>query len=264
MVASSSLIEQERNDSDAKHLSNRLILVWCSCEIPDDINMPAACYRYFSDDSVHDSTVLSENSRQMSIGLRAIIIPALVWEVLYPLQPLNEESGSVQKGQKKESFFSWKLSPREKQLFSACESQPPSVPSKYSPVRHRSSIEQQATATPATTADEEADLFVGNAPEFSREIFSSFVSSREHRRRRSRLTCCRITRIDPRQVSVRELLKFLALSRPSRIIIQPPRSNSEIAWVTEEHDGEIEAVENTLIKLVTLQQNSYLLSPPRD
>lgn len=64
--------------------------------------MPAACYRYFSDDRVHDSTVLSENSRQMSVGLRAIIIPRVgMREVLYPFQSLNEEDGSVQEGLKK-------------------------------------------------------------------------------------------------------------------------------------------------------------------
>lgn len=130
--------------------------------------------------------VLSENRRQMSecrhyprIGMR---------DTISTPGPLNEESGFVQRGPKKGDFFFFprKLSPQEKQLSRACESRPPSdLPSKYSPVQHRSEYR-------AATADEQADLFVGNA---SRVFPGSFPSSpsREHRRRRSRLTCCRIT-----------------------------------------------------------------------
>lgn len=67
MVTSSGLIVRERNDSDAKHLSDRLILVWCSCEIPGDINMPAACYRYSSDECTTQWFYLKIASRCLSI-----------------------------------------------------------------------------------------------------------------------------------------------------------------------------------------------------
>lgn len=110
-------------------------------------------------------------------------------EVLYPFQSLNEEDGSVQEGLKKGSpLFSWKLFLRKTALFSLHKIL--HVPSKYSSVQHRSSIEQQMTL--AAAADEETNLFVGNALEFSWKVFPP--SSQEHQWRRSRLTCCRITR----------------------------------------------------------------------
>lgn len=218
MVASSGLIARERNDSDAKHLSDRLILVWCSCEIPGDINMPAACYRYSSDDRVHDSTVLSENSKQMSIGLRAIIIPPGVREILYPLWPLNEEGGSVQEGPKRESFFFAKVIPARKTALSSLRVSSSKRPSKIQ-ARHRSSIEQQTTATPAATADEEADLFVGNESRVFPESFPSFVPGTSTKAESTYVLSN--NRIDPCRVSARELLKLLALFRPSRVIIQP-------------------------------------------
>lgn len=186
MVASSSSIARERNDSDAKYLSDSSGLVWCSYEIPGDINMPAAYYRYFSDDRVRDSTVLSENSRQISVGLRAIIIPVLAWERYYiHSSSWMKRAAPFRKGWKKESyFFSRKLSPREKQLFPACESRPPNVPAKY-----RLDIDRVSSSKRQRFRPTKRPICLSETLEFSREVFPP--SSRVHRRRRSRLTCCR-------------------------------------------------------------------------
>lgn len=146
-------------------MPNIYLIGWYLFDAPtrfsDDINMPAASYRYFSDDRVRDSTVLSENSRQISVW-EPSLSPS--WRERGTIStPAVEWRGRLGSGRaKKESFFfSQKLSPREKQLFPACQPRSP----KYSPARRRSSIEQQTIATPAT--EEEADLFVGNALEFS-------------------------------------------------------------------------------------------------
>jgi len=129
----------------------------------------------------------------MSVGLRAIIIPRVgVRVVSTPVVEWRGRLRSERVLKKGPSFFSRKLSPREKQLFPACESQSPNVPPKYIPVRLRSSIEQQVTGDSGSSGwrrgrfvcRKRSRVFPGSFP---------LLRSGNVRRRRSRLTCCRIT-----------------------------------------------------------------------
>lgn len=101
-----------------------------------------------------------------------------------------KRAAPFRKDQKENLFFSRKLSPREKQLFPACESRAPSVPPKYrldidrvSSSKRQQLRLQRPTKRPICLSE--------TNPEFSQKVFPPL--SREHRRRRSRLTCCRIT-----------------------------------------------------------------------
>lgn len=83
------------------------------------------------------------------------------------------------------------------------------------------SIEYRATndSNSVATADEEADLFVGNESRVFPESFPFFVPGTSTKAESTYVLSN--NRIDPCRVSARELLKLLALFRPSRVIIQP-------------------------------------------
>lgn len=133
-----------------------------------------------------------------------------------------KRAAPFRKGRKKRAllfFFSRKLSPQEKQLFPARKSRFPSVLSKYGPVQHRSSIEQQATATPARQRTERPICLSETRSGVFPESFPSFFPGTPTKAESTYVLSNNW--IDPHRVSARELLKFLALSRPSRVIIQP-------------------------------------------
>lgn len=165
----------------------------------------------------------------------------------------REREAPFAKIQKEKSspFFPAKVIPAGKTALSTRGVSTYSVhPSGYRSARYRSSIEQRTTATP------DSRFVCRKRSEFSRELFPP--SSREHRHRRSRLTCCRITGSTLAACPFASYLSSSPSISPfSDHYSVPGRPTNEIAWVTEEHDGEIEALENTLIKLVTLQQNSF-------
>lgn len=222
MVASSGLIARECNDSDAKHLSDRLILVWCSCEIPGDINMPAACYRYSSDDRVHDSTYL-----YLKIASRCLLVcepslSPLVWERYYIHSGRWMKRAAPFRKDQKENLFFRESYPREKNSsfqLASLELQASLQNTGSTSIEYRNKRQQQTTATPVATADEEADLFVGNESRVFPESFPSFVPGTSTKVESTYVLSN--NRIDPCRVSARELLKLLALFRPSRVIIQP-------------------------------------------
>jgi len=159
----------------------------------------------------------------MSVGLRAIIIPPRWCESSIHSSRWMKRTAPFRKSPKKGSSFFFRESyPRGKNSsFQLASPRSPSVPPKYIPVRHRSSIEQQVTSDSGSNGWRRGRFVCRKRG--SRVFPESFPLLRPGnvRRRRSRLTCCRITGSTPRRVSARELLKFLALSRPSRVIIQP-------------------------------------------
>lgn len=153
---------------------------------------------------------------------------------IYP-SVLKEEGGRLSvrgdpKGEEFSFFLPRKLSPREKPPFPLASLDLLLHPSGYGSARYRSSIEQQTTATP------DRRFVCRKRSEFSREVFPP--SSWEHRHRRSRLTCCRITGSTLAACPFASYLSSSPSISPfSDHYSVPGRPTSEIAWVTEEHDG---------------------------
>lgn len=174
--ANGSIVRQR--DSDTKHyLSDRLILVWYSCETSGNINMPAAC-----DINIFPTTVCtawfylkiesrcrSENHHYLRVGKRDTISSAVRWR--------KRESSAHEKPERV-FLFSRKLSPREKLPFPLA-SLPTSkhLSGNTARARYRSSIEHRMTASPMA---DEADLFVGSTRSFPGK-FSPTPTLREHR-----------------------------------------------------------------------------------
>lgn len=117
------------------------------------------------------------------VGGRSAIYPSALKE-----ERRREREAPFAEIQKEKSspFFPAKVIPAGKTALSTRGVSTYSVhPSGYRSVRYRLSIEQRTTATP------DSRFVCRKRSEFSRELFPP--SSREHRHRRSRLTCCRIT-----------------------------------------------------------------------
>lgn len=120
-----------------------------------------------------------ELSLSPTVGERSAIYPSA----------LKEEGGSVREDPKRGEFsffFSRKLFPREQPPFLLA-----SLDLLRASLRNTGRLSISIEYRAANDGNSDSRFVCRKRSEFSREVFPP--SSREHRHRRSRLTCCRIT-----------------------------------------------------------------------